>query len=179
MSALFEYYKEKVIPAMMEKYKYSNVMQVPRMVKVVINRGAGDAIQNIKLLDTAVTELTAIAGQKAVVRRAKKSISNFKLRANMPIACTVTLRREKMYEFVYKLVNIVLPRVRDFRGLTTKSFDGRGNYSLGLTEQLIFPEITYDKVEKVRGMTVTVVTSAETDEEARELLRLLGMPFKE
>jgi len=179
MSALFEYYKEKVVPAMMEKYKYDNVMQVPRMVKVAINRGAGDAILNIKLLDTAVSELTAIAGQKAVVRRAKKSISNFKLRANMPIACTVTLRREKMYEFIYKLVNIVLPRVRDFRGLTTKSFDGRGNYSLGLTEQLIFPEVSYDKVEKVRGMTVTIVTSAETDEEARELLRLLGMPFKE
>ena len=179
MSALFEYYKEKVVPAMMEKYKYDNVMQVPRMVKVAINRGAGDAILNIKLLDTAVSELTAIAGQKAVVRRAKKSISNFKLRANMPIACTVTLRREKMYEVIYKLVNIVLPRVRDFRGLTTKSFDGRGNYSLGLTEQLIFPEVSYDKVEKVRGMTVTIVTSAETDEEARELLRLLGMPFKE
>lgn len=171
------YYKE-VVPALMQKFGYKNIMEVPRLEKVVINMGVGDAIQNPKLLDAAVNDLTVITGQKPVVTRAKKSIANFKLRTGMPIGCKLTLRRQRMYDFLEKLFNIALPRVRDFKGVSPHSFDGRGNYSLGVREQLIFPEIDYDKVEKIRGMDITIVTTAKTDEEARELLRLLGIPFR-
>lgn len=170
------FYNE-VTPALMQKFNYTSVMQVPRVEKVVINMGVGDAVGNAKLLDAAVEDLTAISGQKPVITRAKKSIAGFKLRAGMPIGVKVTLRGERMYHFLDKLFNVVLPRVRDFRGVSPKSFDGRGNYTLGLKEQLIFPEIDYDKVDKVRGMDVVIVTTAKTDEEARELLSQLGMPF--
>ncbi|MDK2785070.1 MAG: large subunit ribosomal protein [Bacillota bacterium] len=176
---LKEKYEQEVVPALMEKFGYKNKMQVPKLEKVVINMGVGDALQNPKLLDAAVADLTQIAGQKPVITRAKKSISNFKVRAGAPIGCKVTLRGERMYDFLQKLMNVALPRVRDFRGVSPKSFDGRGNYTLGVREQLIFPEIDYDKVEKVRGMDITIVTTAKTDEEAREFLRLLGMPFRE
>lgn len=161
----------------MKKFNYSSPMQAPKLVKIVINLGVGDAIANPKALDEAVAELTAIAGQKPVVTKAKKSIANFKLREGMPIGCKVDLRGEKMYEFLDKLVNISLPRVRDFRGVSTSAFDGRGNYTLGVKEQIIFPEISYDKVNKVRGMDIVIVTTANTDEEARALLTELGMPF--
>ncbi len=171
-------YKNEVIPAMMAKFGYKNVMQVPRLEKVVINMGVGDAIQNSKALDAAVTDLATITGQRPVITKAKKSVAAFKLRQGMKIGCKVTLRGNRMYDFVDKLFNVALPRVRDFRGVSPDSFDGRGNYSLGIKEQLIFPEIEYDKIEKVRGMDIIFVTTAKTDEEARELLRLLGMPFR-
>lgn len=174
---LKEKYEKEVVPALLERFNYKSVMEVPKLEKIILNMGVGDAKDNPKLLDAAVNDMTVIAGQKAVVTRAKKAVSNFKIRAGMAIGCKVTLRGAKMYEFADKLFNVALPRVRDFKGVSTKSFDGRGNYSLGVKEQLIFPEIEYDKVEKVRGMDIIFVTTAKTDEEARELLRLLGMPF--
>jgi len=173
-----EQYEKEVVPALMRKFKYKNVMQVPKMAKIVVNVGLGEAIQNIKALDAASNDIALIAGQKPVITKASKSIASFKLRKGMPIGCMVTLRRERMYEFYQKLVTIVLPRVRDFRGVSPKSFDGRGNYTLGLKEQIIFPEIEYDKVDRVRGMNITVATTAGTDEEAFELLKLMGMPFR-
>jgi len=171
-------YREEVMPALQQRFGYKNVMEIPRLEKVVINMGLGDCKDNSKALETAVSELTIIAGQKPLVTRAKKSIANFKVRAGMNVGAKVTLRGDRMYEFTDKLVSIVLPRTRDFRGVSAKAFDGRGNYSLGVREQLIFPEIEYDKVEKIRGMEMIFVTTAKTDEEARELLRLLGMPFQ-
>lgn len=177
MNRLNQKYKETVVPALMKQFNYKSVMEVPYIDKVVINMGVGDAIANSKALDEAVAELAAITGQAPVVTKAKKSIANFKLREGMAIGCKVTLRREKMYDFLDKLMNISLPRVRDFRGVSDTSFDGRGNYTLGIKEQIIFPEIDYDKINKVRGMDVVIVTTAKTDEEARELLRLFGMPF--
>jgi len=172
-------YSKEVIPALMKHFNYKNLMAVPKLEKIVINMGLGEAIANAKILDVATNELGQIAGQRPVVTRAKKSIANFKLRQNMPIGAAVTLRGERMFEFLDRLVSIVLPRVRDFRGVSTKSFDGRGNYTLGLRDQLIFPEIPYEKVDKIRGMNVTVVTTARTDDEARELLKQLGMPFRQ
>ena len=177
MNRLKERYENEVCKSLMTKFNYSSVMQVPKMEKIVINIGVGDAVSNSKLLDDAVEELTLIAGQKPVITKAKKSIAGFKLREGMPIGCKVTLRGEKMYEFLDKLVNISLPRVRDFRGVPKNSFDGRGNYTLGIKEQLIFPEIEYDNVVKVRGMDIVFVTTAKTDEEGHELLAQLGMPF--
>ena len=171
-------YVEDVVPALKEKFNYQNVHQIPKLEKVVINMGVGEAVQNAKILDGAVEELTKIAGQKPVVTRAKKSIATFKLRAGMPIGCMVTLRGEKMYDFLQKLINVTLPRIRDFRGVSAKSFDGRGNYSLGIKEQLLFPEIKYDDVSVVKGMNISIITTANTDDEARELLAQLGMPFK-
>lgn len=171
-------YRTEVVPRLKEEFGYTSAMQVPRLQKIVLNMGVGDAIQNIKILDVAVDELTSIAGQKAVVRKAKKSVAQFKLRTGMPIACMVTLRGERMWEFFDRLVSLSLPRVRDFRGVPTKSFDGRGNYTLGLKDQLIFQEIDYSKVEKIKGMNVTFVTTAPTDAEARALLAHLGMPFR-
>jgi large subunit ribosomal protein L5 len=176
--SLRERYEKEVAPALVKRFGYRHAMQVPRLVKVVVNVGVGDAIQNPKLLDSAVAELAAITGQKPVVTRAKKSIAAFKVRQGMAIGAAVTLRGQRMYDFLERLIYLALPRVRDFRGLSPDSFDGRGNYSLGLREQLIFPEVDYDRVEKVRGMDVTIVTTAGTDEEARELLRLLGFPFR-
>ncbi len=178
MARLKEIYEEKVVPALMKKFNYRNRMEVPRLEKIVINMGLGEAIQNIKILDSAVQELSLITGQKPVITKAKKSIAQFKLRAGMPIGVMVTLRKERMYEFFNRLVNVALPRVRDFKGVSGKSFDGRGNYALGIREQLIFPEINYDKIDKVKGMNIVIVTTAKTDEEAKELLRLLGMPFR-
>lgn len=178
MNRLKERYENEVCKSLMTKFNYSSVMQVPKMEKIVINIGVGDAVSNSKLLDDAVEELTLIAGQKPVITKAKKSIAGFKLREGMPIGCKVTLRGEKMYEFLDKLVNISLPRVRDFRGVPKNSFDGRGNYTLGIKEQLIFPEINFDKVNKLRGMDIVFVTTAKTDEEGHELLAQLGMPFK-
>jgi large subunit ribosomal protein L5 len=172
------HYEKEVVPAMMERFRYKSVMQAPRMTKIVVNMGVGDAIQDSKNMDAAVEDLKAITGQRPMIRRAKKSISNFKLRENMPIGAAVTLRGPRMYEFYDRLVNIAVPQIRDFRGLPDKSFDGRGNYSIGLTEQIIFPEIDYDKVHKIRGMNITIVTTAENDEEGRELLRLMKMPFR-
>jgi large subunit ribosomal protein L5 len=162
----------------MQKFAYKNIMQVPKLEKIVLNMGLGEAIHNIKLLDSAVEELQAISGQRPVITRAKKSIAAFKLRTGMPIGCMVTLRRDRMFDFLNKLVNIALPRVRDFRGISGKAMDGQGNYSLGVKEQIIFPEIDYDKIDKIKGMNITIVTSARTDEEGKELLRLLGMPFR-
>ncbi len=178
MSRLKEMYSAEIKDAMMKKFGYKNVMQIPKLEKIVINMGVGEARENAKVLDAAVKDLETISGQKAVVTRAKKSVANFKLREGMPIGCKVTLRGEKMYEFTDRLVNLALPRVRDFRGVNPDAFDGRGNYALGIKEQLIFPEIEYDKVDKVRGMDIIFVTTAQTDEEARELLTLFGMPFK-
>jgi large subunit ribosomal protein L5 len=172
-------YSKEVIPALMKHFNYKNLMAVPKLEKIVINMGLGEAIANAKILDVATDELGRIAGQRPVVTRAKKSIANFKLRQNMPIGAAVTLRGERMFEFLDRRVSVVLPRVRDFRGVSTKSFDGRGNYTLGLRDQLIFPEIPYEKVDKIRGMNVTVVTTARTDDEARELLKQLGMPFRQ
>lgn len=172
-------YEKEVVPLLMKKFGYKNKMQVPKLVKIVINMGVGDSLANIKLLDAAVADMTAITGQKPAVRRAKKSIANFKLRAGAPIGCAVTLRGARMYELYDRFVNVAVPRIRDFRGLSPKSFDGRGNYTIGLTEQIIFPEINYDKVEKIRGMDVTIVTSAGTNEEAFELLKLMDMPFRQ
>ena len=177
MARLKEMYKNEIAPAMVAKFGYKNVMQIPKLDKIVINMGVGEAKDNAKTLDAAVKDLEIIAGQKVMVTRAKKSVANFKIREGMPIGCKVTLRGEKMYEFADRLINLALPRVRDFRGVSADSFDGRGNYAMGIKEQLIFPEIEYDKVEKVRGMDVIFVTTAKTDEEARELLRLFNMPF--
>jgi large subunit ribosomal protein L5 len=177
MTRLKEKYLNEVAPAMMQKFQYNSVMQIPKLEKVVINMGLGDTKDNAKGLDAAVSELATITGQKPVVTKAKKSVASFKVRKGMSVGAKVTLRGEKMYEFVDKLLNVALPRVRDFRGVSAKSFDGRGNYSMGVKEQLIFPEIEYDKVDKVRGMDIIFVTTAKTDEEARELLRLLGMPY--
>lgn len=174
---LHEKYLKEVIPAMIEKFGYKNIMEVPKLEKIVINMGVGEAKENQKILEAAVNDLTIIAGQKPILTRAKKSVANFKLREEMAIGCKVTLRKVNMYEFADKLMSIALPRVRDFRGVSSKAFDGRGNYSLGIKEQLIFPEIEYDKIDKVRGMDIVFVTTAKTDEEARELLRFLGMPF--
>lgn len=171
-------YEKEIVPALVDKFNYTSVMQVPKLAKIVLNMGVGDAVTNAKNLDEAVEELTLISGQKPLVTRAKKSIAGFRLREGMPIGCKVTLRGERMYDFLDKLVSISLPRVRDFRGVSKKSFDGRGNYTLGVKEQLIFPEIDFDKVNKVRGMDIVVVTTANTDEEARELLTQLGMPFQ-
>jgi len=178
MSRLKEYYKKEVVPALIKAFDYKNPMEVPRLVKIVVNMGLGEAVQNVKILDRAVEEMTMIVGQKPVITKARKSIATFKLRQGMSIGCCVTLRRERMFEFLDRLVNVALPRVRDFRGISTKSFDGRGNFALGLKEQIIFPEIEYDKVEKVRGMNIAIVTTAKTDDEARQLLKLMGMPFK-
>ena len=177
MSRLRTKYNDEIVEEMMKKFGYKNIMQVPKLDKIVINMGVGEAKDNAKVLEAAVKDLETISGQKAVVTRAKKSVANFKLREGMPIGCKVTLRGEKMYEFADRLINLALPRVRDFRGINPNAFDGRGNYALGLKEQLIFPEIEYDKVDKVRGMDVIFVTTANTDEEARELLTLFGMPF--
>jgi Ribosomal protein L5 len=177
VARLKEKYNEEVTKALMEKFAYKNVMQLPKVEKIVLNMGLGEAITNSKSLENAVEDMTIIAGQKPIVTRAKKSIAGFKLREGMPIGVKVTLRGERMYEFLDRLVSIALPRVRDFRGINPKSFDGRGNYTMGVKEQLIFPEIEYDKVDKIRGMDITVVTSASTDEEALELLKQLGMPF--
>ena len=177
MSRLKDLYKDEIVDAMIKKFGYKNIMDVPKLDKIVINMGVGEAKENAKVLDSAVKDLETITGQKVVLTRAKNSVANFKIREGMPIGCKTTLRGEKMYDFMDRLVNLALPRVRDFRGVSADSFDGRGNYALGVKEQLIFPEIEYDKVEKVRGMDVIVVTTAKTDEEARELLRLFGMPF--
>ncbi|MBF0528966.1 MAG: 50S ribosomal protein L5 [Deltaproteobacteria bacterium] len=178
MPRLKDKYQKEIVERMIKEFNYKNVMQVPRLEKVVLNIGLGEAIQNVKIIDGAVDELSTIAGQKAVVCKARRSVAAFKLREGMPIGVMVTLRRERMYYFLDKLVNLVLPRVRDFRGVSSKAFDGRGNYTMGLKEQLIFPEINYDKVEKIKGMNITIVTSAKTDEEARFLLQELGMPFR-
>ncbi|AFK86039.1 MULTISPECIES: 50S ribosomal protein L5 [Thermoanaerobacterium] len=177
MARLKDKYINEVVPALMEKYSYKNIMQVPKLEKIVLNIGLGEARENPKAIEAASNDLAVITGQKPVVTRAKKSIANFKIRAGMPIGVKVTLRGERMYEFADKLFNVALPRVRDFRGLPTKSFDGRGNYSFGIKEQLIFPEIDYDKIDKVRGMDIIFVTTAKNDEEARTLLELMGMPF--
>jgi len=178
MSQLKNIYEKEVVPKLMETFKYKNIMQVPRLKKIVLNMGLGEAIQNIKVLDSAAEELKTIAGQKPVVTRAKKSIAAFKLREGMPIGCMVTLRHQRMWDFYYKLVNIALARVRDFRGVSSKAFDGRGNYSLGIKEHIIFPEIDYDKIDKIKGLNISIVTTAQTDEEGKQLLDLLGMPFR-
>jgi large subunit ribosomal protein L5 len=178
MSQLKTQYTNEIIPKLMDRFGYKNVMQVPKLTKIVLNMGLGEAIQNIKVLDSAVRELSLIAGQKPIVTRARKSIAAFKLRAGMPIGCKVTLRGVRMYDFFTRLVNIALPRVRDFRGVSPKGFDGRGNYSLGVKEHIIFPEIDYDKIDKIKGLNVTVVTSAKTDEGGKALLQLMGMPFR-
>ena len=177
MSRLKEQYQNEIVDAMIKKFGYKNIMEVPKLDKVVINMGVGEAKDNAKLLESAIADMEKIAGQKAVVTRAKNSVANFKIRENMPIGCKVTLRGEKMYEFADRLINLALPRVRDFRGVNPNAFDGRGNYALGIKEQLIFPEIEYDKIDKVRGMDVIFVTTAKTDEEARELLTQFNMPF--
>lgn len=177
MSRLKDLYKNEIVDAMMKKFGYKNVMQVPKLDKIVINMGVGEAKDNAKALESAVRDMEIIAGQKAIVTKAKKAVANFKIREGMPIGCKVTLRGERMYEFLDRLVNLALPRVRDFRGVSANSFDGRGNYALGIKEQIIFPEIEYDKIDKVRGMDVIIVTTAKTDEEARELLTQFNMPF--
>jgi large subunit ribosomal protein L5 len=178
MNRLVEKYRGEIMPALQTKFNYTSVMQVPKVAKIVLNIGAGDAVANPKVLDDAVAELALITGQKPLITRAKKSIANFKLREDMPIGCKVTLRGDRMYDFLDKLVTLALPRVRDFRGVNPRGFDGRGNYTLGIKEQLIFPEINYDKVNKVRGMDIVIVTTAKTDQEAFELLKLFGMPFR-
>ena len=179
MTRLYDKYRETVIPQLMKDFGYRNVMEVPKLTKIVLNMGLGEAIQNVKILDAAVDELGAITGQKAVIVKAKKSIASFKLREGMPIGARVTLRHEFMYEFLDRLVSVALPRVRDFKGVPNKAFDGRGNYTLGVQEQIIFPEIDYDKIDKIRGMNITIVTTAKTDEEAFLLLKHMGMPFRE
>lgn len=178
MARLKELYDKEIVPQLMKDFGYKNIMEVPKLEKVVVNMGLGEAVQNVKILDSAVEELAAITGQKSVITKAKKSIASFKLRQGMPIGCMVTLRRDRMYEFLDRLVNVSLPRVRDFKGISAKAFDGMGNYSLGIKEQLIFPEIEYDKVDKIKGMNITIVTSANSDEEGKALLRLMGMPFR-
>lgn len=177
-SRLLDFYRQECVPRMMQEFRYKSPMQVPRLEKIVINQGLGEAIQNIKLLESASQELAAVTGQKAVVTRARLSIAAFKLREGMPIGVMVTLRRGRMYDFFDKLVNVVLPRVRDFRGVSDRSFDGRGNFTLGIREQIIFPEVDYDKIDKIKGMNITIVTTAPTDEEGKFLLTLLGMPFR-
>lgn len=179
MSRLKQRYETEIVPSLLKRFEYRNVNQVPRLVKIVINMGIGEATQDSKALDGAMEDLAIITGQRPVVNQARKSVANFRLREGMPIGCKVTLRGERMYDFFDKLVSVALPRIRDFRGLSPRSFDGRGNYSLGLREQLIFPEVNYDDIAKIRGMDVVIVTSAETDEEASELLRSLGMPFRQ
>ncbi|MEN6639119.1 MAG: 50S ribosomal protein L5 [Smithella sp.] len=178
MARLKDYYLTTVVPALIKEFDYKNPMQVPKMQKIVVNMGLGEAISNVKIIDGAVQEMAMITGQKPVITKAKKSIATFKLRQGMPIGCSVTLRKEVMYEFFDRLVNVALPKVRDFRGISAAAFDGRGNYSIGLHEQIIFPEIEYDKIDKIKGMNITIVTSAKTDDEARVLLRLMGVPFK-
>ncbi|MBP8694955.1 MAG: 50S ribosomal protein L5 [Syntrophobacterales bacterium] len=178
MARLKDYYKSEVVPAMMKQFGYRNTMQVPRLEKIIVNMGLGEAIQNVKILESASAEIGALTGQKPVITKARKSIATFKLRKGMSIGCMVTLRKERMYEFFDRLVNVALPRIRDFRGIPPSSFDGRGNFAMGIKEQFIFPEIDYDKIDKVKGMNVVIVTTARTDEEARHLLRLLGMPFR-
>jgi large subunit ribosomal protein L5 len=178
MSELKLYYYKEVVPELQNKFKYKSIMQVPKLEKIILNMGLGEAIHNIKLLDSASEELKIIAGQQPVITRAKKSIAAFKLREGMPIGCRVTLRHIRMYDFYYKLVNIALPRVRDFRGLSGKAFDGHGNYTLGIKEHIIFPEIDYDKIDRIKGLNISIVTTAKSDEEGIELLRLLGMPFR-
>jgi large subunit ribosomal protein L5 len=178
MARLKEVYTKEIIPQLMKEFGYKNVMQVPKLGKIVVNMGLGEAIQNVKILDSASEEICTITGQKSVITKAKKSIASFKLRQGMPIGCMVTLRKDRMYEFLDRLMNISLPRVRDFKGVSAKGFDGRGNYSLGIKEQLIFPEIDYDKVDKVKGLNISIVTTAKTDEEGRALLKILGMPFR-
>lgn len=178
MARLKDYYIKKVVPALIRDIGYKNRMQVPKMEKIVVNMGVGEAIQNIKALDKAVEELTLLTGQKAVITKARRSIATFKLRQGMSVGCRVTLRKEKMYEFFDRLVNVAIPRIRDFRGISPASFDGRGNFAMGLQEQIIFPEIDYDKIEKLRGMNIVIVTTARTDEEARILLKYMGLPFK-
>ena len=178
MVRLNEIYKKDVVPKLREKFRYTNPMQVPKLEKVIINMGLGEAIENIKILDSAAEEIGIITGQKAVVTKARKSISNFKLRAGVPIGMKVTLRRDRMYHFLDKLIAVALPRMRDFKGVSPKGFDGRGNYTMGIKEQIIFPEVNYDKIDKIKGMNITIVTTARTDEEGLELLRLLGMPFR-
>jgi large subunit ribosomal protein L5 len=178
MSQLKDFYNSEIIPKLKKQFKYSNAAQIPKLEKVVLNMGLGEAIHNNKLLESAVEELKVISGQRPVITRAKKSIAAFKLRAGMPIGCMVTLRRKRMWDFLHKLVNIALPRVRDFRGISGKAFDGAGNYSLGIKEHIIFPEIDYDKIDKIKGLNISVVTTAKTDKEGKELLKLLGMPFR-
>jgi len=178
MARLKDYYSKTVVPALRKEFNYKNPMQVPKMEKIVINMGLGEAISNVKIIDGAVQELAAITGQKPIINKAKKSIATFKLRQGMPIGCSVTLRKDTMYEFFDRLVNAALPKVRDFRGISPNAFDGKGNFSIGLQEQTIFPEVEYDKVEKVKGMNITIVTTAKTDNEARLLLKLMGVPFK-
>jgi large subunit ribosomal protein L5 len=178
MARLRDYYIKKVVPSLVKEFNYKNRMQVPKLDKIVVNMGVGEAIQNIKALDSAVADLSMIVGQKPVITKAKKSIATFKLRQGMSIGCRVTLRGDRMYEFFDRLVNVALPRVRDFRGISPKSFDGRGNFAIGLKEQIIFPEIDYDKIDKIRGMNIVIATTAKTDEEARQLLRFMGLPFK-
>ena len=178
MARLKDYYKSEVVPAMMKQFGYNNTMQVPRLEKIIVNMGLGEAIQNVKILESASAEIGALTGQKPVITKARKSIATFKLRKGMSIGCMVTLRKERMYEFFDRLVNVALPRIRDFRGIPPSSFDGRGNFAMGIKEQFIFPEIDYDKIDKVKGMNVVIVTSARTDEEARHLLKLMGMPFR-
>jgi len=178
VSRLREKYNQEIIPALKSRFGYKNVMQIPKLEKIVINMGVGEATADAKAIDAAVNDLTQIAGQQPVVTRAKKSIAAFKVRTGMPVGCKVTLRGERMYEFMDKLINLALPRIRDFRGVSPKAFDGRGNYTLGIREQLIFPEINYDKVDKIRGMDIVIVTTAKTDEEAYELLKLFGMPYR-
>ncbi len=178
MSRLKDLYKKDVVPAMIKELNYGNVMQVPKLEKIVINMGVGEAVHDVKSLDRAVEDLASVAGQRPVLRRSKKSIASFKLRAGMPIGCKVTLRGERMYEFFDRLVNFSLPRIRDFRGISPRAFDGRGNYTLGIREQIIFPEIDYDKIDKIRGMNITIVTTARTDKEARILLAKMGVPFR-
>ena len=178
MNTYMEFYEKEVKSALMRRFQYKNVMEVPKIVKITLNIGLGEALQNIKALDAASGDIKQITGQKPVITKAKKSIASFKLREGMSVGCMVTLRRERMYEFYRKLVTIVLPRVRDFKGVSPKSFDGRGNYTLGLKEQIIFPEIEYDKIDKIRGMNITITTTAKTDEEGHELLKLMGMPFR-
>ncbi len=178
MARLQDQYKEEIVPKLKEKFGYRNVMQVPKLSKVVVNMGLGDAIENVKVIETAAAEIGIITGQKPVVTKARKSIANFKLREGVPIGVMVTLRRDRMYHFLDKLIGIALPRVRDFKGVSPRGFDGRGNYTLGIKEQIMFPEVNYDKIDKIRGMNITIVTTARTDEEGLELLRLMGMPFR-
>ncbi len=178
MARLKEHYLKTVVPALVKEFSYTNPMQVPKIDKIVVNMGLGEAISNVKIIDGAVAEMAMITGQKPVITKAKKSIATFKLRQGMPIGCCVTLRQNTMYEFFDRLVNVALPKVRDFRGISASAFDGRGNYSIGLHEQIIFPEIEYEKIEKIKGLNITIVTTAKTDEEARKLLRLMGVPFK-
>jgi len=178
MARLKDHYKSEVVPAMMKQFGYRNTMQVPRLEKIIVNMGLGEAIQNVKILESASAEIGALTGQKPVITKARKSIATFKLRKGMSIGCMVTLRKERMYEFFDRLVNVALPRIRDFRGISPNAFDGRGNFAMGIKEQFIFPEIDYDKIDKVKGMNVVIVTTARTDEEARHLLRLMGMPFR-